>query len=181
MNAGSLAYIVPSINALPPFNDKASWSILSAQNYGRFSLPEGLCWHVLRSISRALLWLHYGVKETPGSPGDYRNHDDDWQPILIMDVSPSQIWFKKPDGRKGITYGECKLGGFQTARVTGSRMAIAEPMGNEPCFKQHYHAPVRICQTLCMPDLTIFRKYTMLPVPGPEHRRSGLSVSWFTR
>jgi hypothetical protein len=144
MNAGSLAYIVPSANALPPSDDKASWSMLAAQNYGRFSLPEGLCWHVLRSISRALLWLHYGVKETAGIPEEYKVHDEDWQPILIMDVSPSQIWFKKPDTRKGLTYGECKLGGFQTARVTGNRMAIAESMGNEPVFKQYYHAPVSI-------------------------------------
>jgi hypothetical protein len=136
---------VPSANGFPPFDDKASWTILSAPNYGRPSLPEGLCWHVLRSISSALLWLHYGVKKTAGASGDYTIHDDDWMLILIMDVSPGQIWFKKPDGRKGITYGECKLGGFQTARVTGSRMVIAEPMGTEPVFKQYYHAPVRIC------------------------------------
>lgn len=148
MNAGSLAYLLPSVNALPPFDDEASWNILAAQNYGRFSLPESLCWHVLRSISQALLWLHYGVKEVVdfseegGHQRKYTQHDDDWQPILIMDVSPSQIWFKKPGGRTGLTYGECKLGGFHSARVTGNQMAIVEPTGNDPVFKQYYHAPV---------------------------------------
>jgi hypothetical protein len=45
-------------------------------------------------------------------------HDDDWHAVLIRDVSPGQIWFKKAGGRE--TYGVCKLGGFQWAKVTGN-------------------------------------------------------------
>ncbi|KAG9239156.1 kinase-like domain-containing protein [Amylocarpus encephaloides] len=118
MNAGCLAYLVPSANFLPSLNDAAAWHALSAPNYNRFSLPESLCWHVLRSISRALLWLHTGYKEDVEL--NWQKHDEDWHPILIRDVSPEQIWFKRPDGRRGETFGECKLGGFQWAKVTGT-------------------------------------------------------------
>lgn len=117
MDAGSLSYLLPSPSALPDFDDEVGWHALAAQNYQRFSLPESLCWHVLLSISKGLLWLHYGVKETEGIRDNWMKHDDDWHPILIRDVSPGQIWFKQP--KKDETYGECKLGGFQWAKVTG--------------------------------------------------------------
>ncbi|TVY75914.1 Serine/threonine-protein kinase ATG1, partial [Lachnellula suecica] len=144
MNAGSLAYLLRSVNTLPHFTDAAAWHTLAAPNPSRHSLPESLCWHVLRSISRALLWLHHGVKETDGIPGEWVNHDEDWHAILIMDVSPSQIWFKKPGGNKGEHYGECKLGGFQWAKVCGSvgaRVAMAQRVEDAPTFKQYYWAP----------------------------------------
>lgn len=64
------------------------------------------------------MWLHHGVKETKGIPGQWWRHDDDWHTILIRDIDPSQIWFKQP--KAGATYGECKLGGFQWAKVCGS-------------------------------------------------------------
>jgi hypothetical protein len=143
MDAGSLSYLLPSPNALPDFTDAKGWHALAAQNFERFSLPESLCWHVLISISKALLWLHHGVKETEGIPGDIMKHDDDWQPILIRDVSPGQIWFKKP--KPGETYGECKLGGFQWAKVTGlvgGSMAIAGRVEEASREKQFYWAPV---------------------------------------
>ncbi|KAE8453271.1 hypothetical protein EG329_011338 [Mollisiaceae sp. DMI_Dod_QoI] len=142
MDAGCLSYLLPPVNNYPAFHDEKSWFNLAAQNFQRFSLPESLCWHVLKSISRALLWLHFGVKETIGVPGEFLPHDDDWMPILIMDVSPSQIWFKRP--MQGETYGECKLGGFQWARVTGmigGRMALAARMEDAPRRKQYYWAP----------------------------------------
>ncbi|KAF8858436.1 kinase-like protein [Acephala macrosclerotiorum] len=142
MDAGCLSYKLPDPNNYPPFHDEAAWFSLSSQNFQRFSLPESLCWHVLKSISRALLWLHFGVKETSGIPGEWLPHDDDWMPILIMDVTPSQIWFKRP--LNGETYGECKLGGFQWARVTGmpgGRMALAENRADVPRRKQYYWAP----------------------------------------
>lgn len=143
MDAGCLAYLLPSPNALPNTNDGVGWQALSAQNYNRFSLPESLCWHVLLNISKALLWLHYGVKETEGIKGDWMKHDDDWHPVLIRDISPGQIWFKHP--KKDETYGECKLGGFQWAKVTGcpeGKIAIAPRFADASPEKQYYWAPV---------------------------------------
>ena len=145
MDAGCLSYLLPSPNNLPDFDDAVGWHALAAQNYQRFSVPESLCWHVLRSMSSALLWLHYGVKETEGIPGDYMKHDDDWQPILIRDISPGQVWFKKP--RKEETYGECKLGGFQWAKITGvvgGRTAITDRVGEASREKKFYWAPVTL-------------------------------------
>jgi hypothetical protein len=143
MDAGSLAYLLPSVDNLPMYSEEEQWHRLAAQKFNRFSLPESLCWHVLKSISHALLWLHYGIKETPGIPGEYLRADDDWQPILIMDVSPGQIWFKRP--RQGEMYGECKLGGFQWAKVTGSiggLMAKAHHRENPPRAKTYFFPPV---------------------------------------
>lgn len=143
MDAGSLAYILPPVDNYPLFSDEQAWFNLAAQNFQRESFPESLCWHVLKSISHALLWLHYGIKETPEIPGEYKPHDDDWQPILIMDVSPSQIWFKRP--RQGETYGECKLGGFQWAKVTGALgglIAKAYRKDDAPRRKEYYFPPV---------------------------------------
>ncbi|KAL5328653.1 hypothetical protein ACEPPN_002155 [Leptodophora sp. 'Broadleaf-Isolate-01'] len=142
MDAGSLSYLLPSASTYPAFHDEATWHALASQNYNRPALPEGLCWHVLRSISRALLWLHHGVKETIGIPGDFQKHDEDWHAILIMDVSPGQIWFKRPVGEE--TYGECKLGGFQWAKVTGAvagNLAIEQRVENAPLAKQYFFPP----------------------------------------
>ena len=143
MDAGSLAYLLPSSNNLPAFEDVESWHTLASPDYHRFSLPESLCWHVLRSITRALLWLHEGVKETGGFDGEWRKIDDDWHPILIMDVSPGQIWFQKPKGPE--FYGSCKLGGFQWAKVTGvpgGKIATAPRAEDASRIKQYYWAPV---------------------------------------
>jgi len=143
MDAGALSYVLPLANTYPKFEDAASWHALTTQNFQRFSLPEGLCWHVLRSISRALLWLHHGVKETIDIPGEWLPHDVDWQAVLVMDVSPGQIWFKHPRGDE--TYGECKLGGFTRARICGSvhaQIAMAPRDDTMPLVKQHFWAPV---------------------------------------
>jgi len=168
MNAGSLAYLIRSANSLPGFTDAEAWHKLAAPNPSRPSLPEGLCWHVLRSISRALLWLHHGVKETDGIPGEWVKHDEDWHAILIMDVSPGQIWFKKP-GNKGEHYGECKLGGFQWAKVCGSvgaRVAMSQRVEDAPVFKQWYWAPVScLCgalKTILTEDLGNLQEYAVL-------------------
>lgn len=144
MNAGALSYVLPLANTYPALDDELSWHTLASQNFQRFSLPEGLCWHVLRSISRALLWLHHGVKESLDVPGEWASADADWQAILIMDVSPGQIWFKHPRGDE--TYGECKLGGFSRAKVCGSvnaRMAQAPRDDSTPFVKRFFWAPVR--------------------------------------
>jgi serine/threonine protein kinase len=143
MNAGCLSLLLPSPNSLPSFGDGPGWYALASLDYQRFSLPEGLCWHVLLNISKALLWLHCGMKETNGIPGDFKKHDDDWHPILIRDISPGQIWFKHP--RADEHYGECKLGGFQWAKVTGnpeSKTAIVPRKEEASIAKQYYWAPV---------------------------------------
>ncbi|KAK0112571.1 hypothetical protein ONS96_001806 [Cadophora gregata f. sp. sojae] len=170
MDAGSLSYLLPSASTYPPFHDEATWHALASQNYNRPALPEALCWHVLRSISRALLWLHYGVKETIGIPGDFQKHDDDWHTILIRDVSPGQIWFKRPVGEE--TYGECKLGGFQWAKVTGA-VAIAQRVENAPREKQYFFPPETYKNThsySCASEIwelgsTIYTMMTGIPPP----------------
>lgn len=175
MNAGCLAYLLPPLSALPAFNDNKTWHALSSQNFQRFSLPESLCWHVLSSISKALLWLHHGVKETAGVPGEWQKHDDDWQPILIMDVSPGQIWFQHPvQGRS--TYGACKLGGFSWAKVTGSpgaqiaRAARVEKASLEkmyfwpPEVYKHTHAWCRPSEIWAL-GAVIYMMMTGIPPP----------------
>jgi len=180
MDAGSLSYIIPSLKSLPGFADMAGWQPLASQNYQRFSLPESLCWHVLRSITRALLWLHSGVKETTGIEGEWRKHDEDWQPILIMDVSPGQIWFQKPKGPE--MYGVCKLGGFAWARVTGipgGQIAMAPRVEEASREKQFYWAPVSAPFDNKKPYKSVLltrshcRKSTKIYSHPPAHQRSG--------
>jgi hypothetical protein len=181
MNAGCLAYLLPTPNALPAVDDGVGWHALASQNYSRFSLPESLCWHVLLNVSKALLWLHYGVKETEGIKGDWMKHDDDWQPILMRDIGPGQIWFKHP--KKDETYGECKLGGFQWAKVTGSpegRIAIAPRFEVASHEKQYYWAPVsQISNHYESLDLQSYRRSTRTHTPTAESRKFGLWAQSF--
>ncbi|KAL3418048.1 hypothetical protein PVAG01_11058 [Phlyctema vagabunda] len=113
MNAGDLTKLLPS--TIPPYADVQAWFSLVQPDPQRFSLPESLCWHVLTSISRALLWLHYGAKETPEVQGGWAFQDEDWQTIFHRDINPGNIFFKKPTGDE--TYGECKLGGFTFCKL----------------------------------------------------------------
>lgn len=103
----------------------------------RSDLPESLCWHVLDGISKALLWLHCGRKHTFPYDSDM-NHDDDWQPVTITELSPANskaypsclkmkralnligyaVYFTASRGNE--TYGDVKLGGFRSARVHSS-------------------------------------------------------------
>jgi len=71
MNAGCLAYALHNPIEFLGLHDKKTWHKLSASNFSRSSLPEHLCWHVLRSISRILLWLHHGSEEIKGAKGDF--------------------------------------------------------------------------------------------------------------
>ena len=148
MNAGALSYLLPDISDLPDFYDTTGWHTLCSVDFCRPSLPENLCWHVLQSISRALLWLHQGIKEAKGIPSRFSKSNDDWHTILIRDISPGQIWFKKARGRSGNfgpeTYGECKLGGFQWAKVTGivgAGFASAQRVEDAPHDKTLFWAP----------------------------------------
>ncbi|QPC72589.1 hypothetical protein HYE68_003341 [Fusarium pseudograminearum] len=94
--------------------------------HSSFYLPESLCWHVLRSMIRAVTWLHDGKRlvyrhqsSDPESPLliDWLNVNTDWFSILHRAIEPKNIWFQHPRGTE--TYGQCKLGDFSTAAVTG--------------------------------------------------------------
>ena len=69
-------------------------------------------------------------------------HDDDWHAILIRDVSPAQIWFRKARGGGSFigpeTYGDCKLGGFQWAKVCGN---VGADVAVAPREKQLFWPP----------------------------------------
>lgn len=90
-------------------------------------LPEGLCWHVVLSILKALAWLHEGYREedyivwradgTAERATRSRTLDPDWMPILHRDIKPKNIFFQHPRGTE--TYGLCKLGNFQNCFVSG--------------------------------------------------------------
>ncbi len=87
-------------------------------------LPESLCWHVARSLLRALAFLHDGYRcdsYTAPRSGARRFHewvaDRDWMPILHRNIRPENIFFQQPRGRE--TYGLCKLGNFSECFVSG--------------------------------------------------------------
>ncbi|KAK7409008.1 hypothetical protein QQX98_008827 [Neonectria punicea] len=92
-------------------------------NDSSFYLPESLCWHVLRSLSRAVTYLHDGKRLKPGAtlslgePPEFVSVDADWLPILHRAIEPGNIYFQHPRGTE--TYGQCKLGDFSNAAVTG--------------------------------------------------------------
>lgn len=82
-----------------------------------YYLPESFCWHVLRSLMRAITYLHDGKRmfydgETPR----YVEVDKDWHPILHRAIESGNVYFQHPRGKE--TYGLCKLGNFSNAAVT---------------------------------------------------------------
>ncbi|KAJ4012965.1 hypothetical protein NW752_006235 [Fusarium irregulare] len=88
-------------------------------------LPESLCWHVLRSMTRAVTWLHEGKRlvyqhegDDPedGFKQDWLTINTDWFSILHRAIEPKNIWFQHPRGTE--TYGQCKLGDLSKAAVT---------------------------------------------------------------
>ncbi|KPM36644.1 hypothetical protein AK830_g9938 [Neonectria ditissima] len=133
------------------FCDAANLSTLFADypvHYSSFYLPESLCWHVLRSLSRAVTYLHDGKRLKPGTVlsstelPEFVSVDEDWLPILHRAIEPSNIFFQHPRGIE--TYGQCKLGDFANATVTchsvsltmtataSGNIAKAPFRGNEP-------------------------------------------------
>ncbi|KAK7747257.1 hypothetical protein SLS53_001510 [Cytospora paraplurivora] len=90
-------------------------------------LPEGLCWHVVLSMLKALAWLHEGHREedyvdwtaagTAERATRWWTLDPDWMPILHRDIRPENIFFQHPRGTE--TYGLCKLGNFHKCFVSG--------------------------------------------------------------
>lgn len=112
------------------FCDAANLSVLFddlPRSDPSYYLPESLCWHVLRSLTRALAWLHDGVRlefdpsksKCPSSEYEpkWSAVDQDWLPILHREIKPVNIYFQHPRGIE--TYGLCKLGDFSKAAVTG--------------------------------------------------------------
>lgn len=87
-----------------------------------YYLPESLCWHVLRSLTRAVAYLHDGKRlyfDANLSPDDMREWvsvDTDWFPILHRRIEPDNIYFQHPRGTE--QYGQCKLGNFSNVAVT---------------------------------------------------------------
>ncbi|RSL69169.1 hypothetical protein CEP54_002418 [Fusarium duplospermum] len=87
-----------------------------------YYLPESLCWHVLRSLTRAVAYLHDGKRlyfDANLSPDDMREWvsvDTDWFPILHRRIEPDNIYFQHPRGTE--LYGQCKLGNFNNVAVT---------------------------------------------------------------
>ncbi|CAM1506388.1 Fc.00g060290.m01.CDS01 [Cosmosporella sp. VM-42] len=96
-----------------------------------YYLPESLCWHVLRSLTRAVMWLHDGKRpyidgdKGPESEKKYLSVDKDWLPILHRAIQPANVYFQHPRGIE--TYGLCKLGNFSKISVTGH--AVGTPEG----------------------------------------------------
>lgn len=94
-----------------------------ADNAPDFYLPEDLCWHVLRSLLRAVAYLHDGMYVNRRMEVDPRNPlenviwpEMDWAPILHRDIHATNIFFQHPRGTE--TYGKCKLGNFANAFVS---------------------------------------------------------------
>ena len=128
-DGGSLARLLsPGENEafVPEIRMPSNWMPMRTQAKIFEGFPEDFCWHVLDSIAKALMWLHFGVKERSGEPGQFDVHDDDWHPILHRNIEPSAIHFTQPRvrqtkyGKKLEPYGMCKLGGFGNAKVVGS-------------------------------------------------------------
>lgn len=117
-------------------------------------MPEGLCWHVLLSVLRALSWFHEGHRddtriEAPGGRRRQRDwfSDPDWLPILHRDIRPANIFFQHPKGTE--TYGLCKLGGYCLCAVSGHTnsnfvgQVVSATRGDESLntMRTHLYAP----------------------------------------
>ncbi|KAI9658207.1 MAG: hypothetical protein M1829_006811 [Trizodia sp. TS-e1964] len=87
-------------------------------------LPEDLCWHVLSGAASALLYLHHGYKHSH-TYNTLTLQDLDWHPVLIGEISPTNIFFKSTD--PATPYGTVQLGGFQSALVCANSSAPTAP------------------------------------------------------
>ncbi|KAF9876212.1 g2-specific serine threonine protein kinase [Colletotrichum karsti] len=116
-------------------------------------MPESLCWHVLTSILRALVWLHDGYRQEVDwvtSEARWVRTDMEWMPILHRGISGSTIFFQHSRGDE--TYGVCKLGKFGNAFVSGvparrqAQLSNGNPFPNSegiPMAPQHGHMGLR--------------------------------------
>lgn len=94
----------------------------------QYYLPESLCWHVLRSLTRAVAWLHDGKRvcfDEATQTRQFVSTDKDWNPILHGAIEPRNIYFQHPRGSE--VYGFCKLGNFKEAVVTSHTPGWNDP------------------------------------------------------
>ncbi|PHH63879.1 hypothetical protein CDD81_5327 [Ophiocordyceps australis] len=83
-----------------------------------YFLPEALCWHVMRSLLRAVTHLHDGkrlVRDASGN-GRWVAPVEDWRAILHRNIRPENVFLQSAE--EGATYGPVKLGDFSQAMVT---------------------------------------------------------------
>ncbi|KAI1095659.1 hypothetical protein F5B19DRAFT_489317 [Rostrohypoxylon terebratum] len=92
----------------------------------RMFLPESLCWHVLRSIVKAIAWLHEGARPSGLGADGYPSYSPeiDWEPILHRNIHPENIFFMHP--KRGEWYGNCKLGNYANAFISGHHNGYEE-------------------------------------------------------
>ncbi|KAF4977500.1 hypothetical protein FZEAL_5978 [Fusarium zealandicum] len=145
------------------FCDAANLSALFREHYREdpsHYLPESLCWHVLRSLTRAVTYLHDGkrlyfdAQLPPGFAKEWVCVDQDWLPILHRGIEPKHIYFQHPRGTE--LYGQCKLGDFRNVAVTchavnamgdslsaedrvSTGMALATRKGNKPLVNSRHN------------------------------------------
>ena len=107
---------------------------LAAAYTGKRYMPESLCWHVLRSVLGALVYLHDGARpfcEDDAAETWMRRVDDDWHPVLHGAVTADNIFFQHPKGTE--EYGVCKLGNFSHAYISG-KVADLPPETDTPAM-----------------------------------------------
>ncbi|KFA76752.1 hypothetical protein S40288_07831 [Stachybotrys chartarum IBT 40288] len=123
--------------------DAANLSTLFAQtapaaDTSAFYLPEGLCWHVLRALTKAVTYLHdgkrwiYDQRATEARQlRKWQSPDRNWRAILHRRIEPENVFFQHPRG--GETYGTCKLGNLSQATVTSYMVgSINAPSSRDP-------------------------------------------------
>lgn len=113
-------------------------------------LPESLCWHVLTSLLKALMWLHDGVRnvEKDANGKWERLHENlDWEPILHRAIRPDNIFIGHP--RRKEWYGPVKLGNYERLTISGH------------CQTAGYTQTPTLSKVLCSPpgrDFTPFEE-----------------------
>lgn len=164
-DAGSLAEFMSS----PPGVGGVPKQELTACGRVKRFLPESLVWHVTISMLRALAWLHEGYREevcidwegdTPlrqiqgrrAETDERGSVGEDWMPVLHRNIRAENIFFQHPRGSE--TYGNCKLGNFSKAFVSGhvhnnsGGQVVCSEDGTVPLDKLRQHMAVQNIYTV---------------------------------
>ncbi|PHH69708.1 hypothetical protein CDD82_7555 [Ophiocordyceps australis] len=96
-----------------------------------YFLPESLCWHVMRSLLRAVVHLHDGKRLVRDATGKNRwvSPVKDWRAILHRNIRPENVFLQSAED--GATYGPVKLGDFSQAMVTSHMPTVPDLV---PCW-----------------------------------------------
>ncbi|KAI9806390.1 MAG: hypothetical protein M1826_004659 [Phylliscum demangeonii] len=97
--------------------------------------PESLCWHVLEGISRALIFLHEGRSSLDQRHQLIHAPEDDWQPVMVVDINPTNIFFTSPQGDDA--FGTVKLGGFGSAVIRAAHDPGRLPDWIKPSYSEY--------------------------------------------